>query len=229
MSIVKKYRAEVADVKNPIKDIYVVSLKSPDKQFKYKPGQFLHLTLDEYDPSMQWPESRCFSMQSSPREGDITITFSVAGKYTRRMATELTTGKNIWLKLPYGELFSRSYSKEKCVFVAGGTGITPYLSLFCDDSFSEYDNPKLYFGLKSKDFNLYNKSLDKAVKVNERLNINLVYENVDGILNKNKIYEENGNDSTYFVSGPPAMIKNFKEFFMENGVAENRIVTDDWE
>ena len=65
MAIIKKYPAIVEDIRHLLPDIYTATFSS-DKRFKYKPGQFLHLALDEYDPSQAWPESRCFSMQSSP-------------------------------------------------------------------------------------------------------------------------------------------------------------------
>ena len=82
----------------------------------------MHLALDEYDPSSGWPESRCYSMQTSPVNEFIKITFSVKGKFTTRMADELKQGKIIDLKLPYGDFFQQDHSKENVVFIAGGTG-----------------------------------------------------------------------------------------------------------
>ena len=75
MAIIKKYKSVVTDIQNPLKDIYVVLFKSMDKPFKYLPGQFLHLALDEYNPSCQWPDSRCFSMQSNENDEVVKITF----------------------------------------------------------------------------------------------------------------------------------------------------------
>ena len=66
MAIVKKYLAEVVHIENKVEGTYTVEFKSLSGPFKYLSGQFLHLALDEYDPSSGWPESRCFSMQSSP-------------------------------------------------------------------------------------------------------------------------------------------------------------------
>ncbi|MGB9599006.1 MAG: hypothetical protein ACPL7I_00520, partial [Myxococcota bacterium] len=59
----------------------------PDKKIpKFLPGQFLHFTLDEYDPSTGfWPESRVFSIASAPVENRIRITYSVKGRFTKRM------------------------------------------------------------------------------------------------------------------------------------------------
>ena len=81
-------------------------------RYKYYPGQFLHLAIDhEYDGSGQWPESRCFSMQSNPDEKTIKITYAVKGRFTKQMEEKLKIGSEVWLKLPYGDLFTQPHKK----------------------------------------------------------------------------------------------------------------------
>ncbi|MCK6615667.1 MAG: FAD-dependent oxidoreductase [Ignavibacteriaceae bacterium] len=225
MAIVKKYLSEVVSILNPFEGLYTVTFKSRNK-FRYLPGQFLHLALDEYDGAGQWPESRCFSMQSSPDEELIKITYAVKGRFTERMQRELHPGKEVWLKLPFGDLFQRDHSKENCVFIAGGTGITPFLSLFVHSSFAEFINPKLYLGFRAEHFNLYSEELNRST--NRSNKIKIFYENVDGMLDINTIYKENGS-AIYYLSGPPLMLKNFKTELTKFGVQEKNIVTDDWE
>lgn len=225
--IIKKYKVKVEKIENPIEDIFSLTFSS-DEKFKYLPGQFLHLALDDYDGIGQWPDSRCFSMQSNPDEELLKITYAVKGKFTNRMKNELHEGKEIWLKLPYGDIFQRGHNKNNCVFIAGGTGITPFLSLFNSDEFCFYINPKIYLGFRSKEYNIYEKELSEICN-NSKTLINIVYQNLDGILNINSILEENSVHSTYFISGPPIMIKNFKKYLIESGVSENKVITDDWE
>jgi len=134
MAIVKKYPAKIVNIKNHIEGVYTLEIESLGKSFKYEPGQFLHLAMDEYDPSGQWPESRCFSMQSAPGQPLLRITYAVKGKFTSRMEKQLQPGSEITLKLPYGDMFIKPHNKNNTVFIAGGTGITPFLSLFTDDS-----------------------------------------------------------------------------------------------
>ena len=141
MAVVKKYRTIIKEIEHPLPDIYRVTLASQDGRYRYKPGQFLHLALDQYDPSKQWPESRCFSIQTNPLEEYIKITYSVKGDYTKRMARELTPGKTVWVKLPYGDLFSTIDPKAHSIFIAGGTGVTPCLSLFTDEEFKAFQLP----------------------------------------------------------------------------------------
>ena len=229
MPIVKKYKSEVINIENPIEGLFVVTFKSLDSPFKYLPGQFLHLALDEYNPSEPWPESRCFSMQTCDDNEYLKITYSVKGKFTTRMSNELKVGKIIYLKLPYGDLFIKPHSKNNTVFIAGGTGITPFLSLFNSHYFIEYKNPYLYLGVRNKNFNIYQNEIDNAKLINPSFDYKIYFENTDGILNINKIFNNHGNNSTYFISGPPIMIKTFKNFLLENNTPLDNIRTDDWE
>ncbi len=250
MSLVKKYKAKVEQIINPLPDIFTVTFSS-DKKFLYLPGQFLHLALDEYDGVGQWPESRCFSMQSSPNEELLKITFAVKGNFTNRMKNELHEDKSIWLKLPYGELFTQPHNKANTVFVAGGTGITPFLSLFTNESFNEYTNPHIYLGFRTKEYNIYENELssvkqlrgEKGKKLHgvtqsrhrepqsktSNIAIKIFYEDRDGIIDIQNIFIENDTNSDYFISGPPIMIKSFKKYLISKGLEENKIRTDEWE
>ncbi len=200
------------------------------RPFKYRPGQFLHLALDEYDPSDAWPESRCFSMQTSPSATNIKITYAIKGNFTNRMAKTLKVGNEVWIKLPFGDLFTQKHSKKNTVFIAGGTGVTPFLSLFTDPSFEEYKASKIYLGFRNNSMNIYEKDF-VAFRANfeESCEPKIFYEDQVGILNIGDIFNENGTNSYYFISGPPAMIKKFKLSLVELGVALENILTDDWE
>ncbi|MDP3150313.1 MAG: FAD-dependent oxidoreductase [Ignavibacteria bacterium] len=226
MAIVRKYNATVEEIKNPLTDIFSVTFSS-DKKFKYLPGQFLHLALDDYDGIGQWPESRCFSMQSDPNQAQLKITFSANGRFTKRMADELREGKEVLLKLPYGDFFQRGHNKHNCVFIAGGTGITPFLSLFTDNSFSDYTTPKLYFGVRTNNYNIFSKELDLTKMINPDFDITIVNQDQRGKLDINLIYEAN-KDSVYFISGPPVMINNFKKYLLDQKISSEQILTDDW-
>ena len=225
MAIVKKYPAKVKTVFNFIGGVYTLELESLGKPFKYDPGQFLHLAIDRYDPSGQWPESRCFSIQSNPDEETIKITYAVKGKFTRLMEQQLQVGSTVWLKLPFGNLFTQPHNKTNTVFIAGGTGITPFLSLFTHSSFKEYINPHIYLGFRSKSYNIYATELSFI----NQLDPKIYFEDIDGLLSIIDIFSENGKESNYFISGPPLMIKTFKNELITSGLPENQVLTDDWE
>lgn len=224
----KKYKSKLISIINPIAGIYTLEFQSLSGKYKYSPGQFLHLALDlDYDGSSQWPDSRCFSMQSNPNEESLKITYAVKGLFTKKMEELLNVGSEVWLKLPYGDLFTQPHNKSNTVFIAGGTGITPFLSLFTFDSFKDYINPKIYLGFRSKSFNIYENDLERSC--NSSKFVKSFYEDEEGVININQIFSESDTESNYFISGPPAMIKAFKQALIRNRVQANHILTDDWE
>ncbi len=227
--IVKKYKATIVKIDNLIDRVYTITFKSNGRKFQFKPGQFLHLAIDtEYDGSNQWPDSRCFSMQTSPEDEYLKITYAVKGTFTKKMEKTLKEGGEVWLKLPYGELFDLGHDISNTVFISGGTGITPYLSLFNDSSFTEYINPILYAGYRNREYNIYHRELEKASNINTDFIINNVYEGESGILNIEKIFNENKNAHSFFISGPPKMILLFKQKLLSFGFSETNIYTDEW-
>lgn len=225
--LAKKYKVELVSISSSIKGIYTLEFRSLGRPFTYRPGQFLHLAVDSsYDGIGQWPDSRCFSMQSNPDNENIILTYAVKGDFTSMMERQLKIGSKIWLKLPYGDLFDRNHSKQNNVFISGGTGVTPFLSLFSHVSFNEYINPRIYLGFRSREYNLYQAELSSSFIIGNMLNI--IFQDEDGVLDINRIFSENGIASIYFISGPPNMINSFRTALIENGVAETNIITDDW-
>lgn len=236
--LAKKYRSTIVSIINPFTGIYTLEFRSLVGKYKFLPGQFLHIALDEdYDGSTQWPDSRCFSMQSNPDNETIKITYAVKGEFTHLMEQQLKVGSEVWLKLPYGDLFTQPHNKANTVFIAGGTGITPFLSLFTHESFNEYINPHIYLGFRSKDYNIYQDELDRMQKIrvirqdwcNTHKFVKSFFQDEDGIINIQQIFDENGIDSDYFISGPPVMIKAFKQALIASRVPPFQIKTDEWE
>jgi ferredoxin-NADP reductase len=226
--LAKKHRSELISIGNPFEGIYTLEFKSLARPYKYYPGQFLHLAIEEdYDGIGQWPESRCFSMQSNSGEETIKITYAVKGNYTKQMKHSLKKGSVVWLKLPYGDLFSQAHNKNNTVFIAGGTGVTPFLSLFTHESFHEYTNPKIYLGFRSNNYNIFQDELNHLH--NSSKLVKIFIEDIDGIIDISSIYNDNGPESNYFISGPPIMIKTFKLDLLNKGVPSENILTDDWE
>ena len=224
----KKYRSAIISIVNPFSGIYTLEFKSLNGKYKYHPGQFLHIAIDpDYDGSSQWPDSRCFSMQSNPNDETIKITYSVKGVFTKQMEQQLSVGSEVWLKLPYGDLFTQPHNKTNTVFIAGGTGITPFLSLFTHESFNEYIDPRIYLGFRSKEYNIYQAELNNPRNLLK--SVKYFYEDNDGLIDIRQIINESVKESNYFISGPPAMIKSFKNSLIEWGVPTTNILTDDWE
>ena len=207
----------------------------------FKPGQFLHLAIDNYDPGFHWPESRVFSVASSPtRLETIRITFSVKGKYTKRMFTEVEEGDIVWLKLPYG---SFTFTKHKSlIFVAGGTGITPFLSFLEHAIDNDIDNDiRLYYGVRKPEYLIFGSLLEQCKKSLKNFSQQIFIENSleaetnlrvhKGVLDINLIINSTKDikEGVYFLAGPRPMIESFKKTLKSKGIEDDRIFIDSWE
>src|SRR6266446_3893063 len=99
----RKIRCSWASLTHHRRRAYRPELGPGNRLPPFRAGQFLHLTVDDYDPSGFWPESRVFSIASSPAERRrIRICFAVKGRYTTKMEEAVKRSKEVWIKLPYG-------------------------------------------------------------------------------------------------------------------------------
>ena len=237
-----KLPAEVGEIIHHAEGVKSFILKPLKPCPNFRPGQFLHLAIDDYDPSFHWPESRVFSIASSPtRRENLRITFSVKGDFTERMYNDVKRGDVLWLKLPFGS-FSFPVRETKAVLIAGGTGITPFIS------FLEYVADKnlnmdinLYYGVRSPEYlifesllNICNNDLDgfKSHIYIEQDSKKCGLTNVrDGILPIETIIHEtiNNPESIFYLAGPQLMIESFSEEMIKNNINTDRIVIDKWD
>jgi len=243
-----KIKASVEAITKHGEGTYEVQFRPEGRVPRFKAGQFLHLTVDEYDPAGGfWPESRVFSIASRSGAERITIVYSAKGRYTKIIEERLAVGQEVWIKLPFGDFIIESRVKEgsDVVLVAGGTGISPFVPYLEElaESGGAGRRVSLYYGLRSPDQLLFGDILDRCWK-DKSLDLHIWLESdsselkgfpgldrKQGRLDANLIFEESKDFLTpdFFLSGPPAMIKNFKATLLAKGLKLGKIQIDEWE
>lgn len=115
----KLFSAEVLKLDEIAAGVFVLSYK---KQHNFKAGQVVAITVDLND------EPRLYSIASGEGEKEIRILFNVVleGKLTTQMAG-LKCGDQIYISKPFGNYTG---SKEAAYWIAAGTGIAPFASMF---------------------------------------------------------------------------------------------------
>jgi ferredoxin-NADP reductase len=227
-------------------DVYSLLLTPLKRIPKYRPGQFLHFALDDYDPQGGfWPESRVFSIASYSSES-LLLVYSVKGKYTKRMSQELHKGKNVWLKLPYGDFVIDANSEidQGVVLVAGGTGISPFIS-YLQKELSCPSNRRVHliYGIKNPALLQFSDILKDCIKnipgfsmdifVEETNNEATIFNSItlaQGIIDINHVWNKGTElyNPVFFLSGPPGMIQSFKKELSSRGSAQSNIKIDEW-
>lgn len=237
MGLPQKIRCQVADIIDHGEHVYTVDLLPERPVPCFQPGQFLHLALDPYDPSGFWPESRVFSIASSPSQRErLCISYSVKGRFTTRMEQELRMGGEAWVKLPYGDFVIRS-DRDVALF-AGGTGITAFTA-FLDGLTPAYPHRvTLFYGARRPELFLYRKMIATRAAALSQLTVHyFVEQDAQGDhIRAGRLSAEAALplvaaplDANYYLSGPPVMLHTLRAQLQQQGVAAPAIFVDAWE
>jgi NAD(P)H-flavin reductase len=248
MSLARKLPCTVESIVNHGGGVYTVDLKPASLLPPFKPGQFLHLTVDDYDPSSFWPESRVFSIASSPAERKrIRICYSVKGRYTAKMEQTFRVGGEVWIKLPYGEFVIDP--ADDVVLVAGGTGISAFTA------FIEALKPKhprgvwLVYGARSPELLLFREMILRQAANVANLRVMLFTETgseqlaaelaglpkppicISGRIALDAIWPlvPEVSSKVFYLSGPPIMLNTLSASLVARGILPANIRTDAWE
>jgi CDP-4-dehydro-6-deoxyglucose reductase/3-phenylpropionate/trans-cinnamate dioxygenase ferredoxin reductase subunit len=230
MAVVRRIPCVISRVTDHGERVYTVELKPSKAVPSFHPGQFLHLAIDPYDGVGFWPESRVFSIASSPRERDqLTITYAVKGAFTTRMERELVPGAVVWVKLPYGE-FAVDPTSDAVLF-AGGTGVTAFtafLQLLTPDA---PNRVLLFYGARTSDLFIYGPLVQACAAEVPSLTCTLVCEETQGRLAVDAAWPtiEPLDNPIFYLSGPPQMLTALSAQLHEQGATSEAIRIDAWE
>lgn len=235
MSTPRKIRCSVTDIVAHGDEVYTLQLVPERPVPAFSPGQFLHLALDEYDPSGFWPESRVFSIASSPRDrGRVSLCYSVKGAYTARMAKELCVGRSCWIKLPYGEFVVDGAADA--VLIAGGTGITAFRAFIEGLAVDHARRVVLLYGARRPELLIGRDVIEGQEKKVGTLHAFLFTERgageriLPGCIRLDILRDCPVDASAvYYLAGPPPMVAAFSAELGQGGVSTDRIRVDAWE
>jgi ferredoxin-NADP reductase len=246
-----RLKATVAEVIPHGIGVYQVRMRPETRIPRFRPGQFLHLALDDFDPTSGfWPDSRVFSIASGPGEEVLEIVYSVKGRYTSRMEREIAAGRSVWLKLPYGSFIigQSGQSATPVVLVAGGTGISPFVpfirAAMSQGGGTPVQRTVLHYGVRSPDMVLYTGLLAEAARSPGGIAWTLWIEKGQaatsdpdppmvrrsGRLDPVTVARDGeAIGADYYLSAPPAMVEHFRKRLRELAVADERVRIDEWE
>lgn len=248
MSMPRKLQCEVKAIADHGGRVYTVELEPSAPVPAFRPGQFLHLTVDEYDPSSFWPESRVFSIASSPRERDrLQICYSVKGRYTTRMEEKLKVGGEVWVKLPYGDFVIDG--ADEAVLIAGGTGISAFTAFIGALTPALAKPIWLVYGAREPGLLLFREMiLEQCGKVT---NFHVVFfaeaasdqfpkgmagwaappSCLPGRISVDSLWPllETPERKTFYLSGPPVMLSTLGGHLKGRGLPPDQIRIDAWE
>ena len=220
----KKYVPyNVEAVRHPNASTTEVTLR-PQKEAiqKQRAGQFLFVrfpgdkTLNEAHP---------FTISSAPDEDVLRVTIKASGDFTRDLFARLNQGMDALVEGAYG-MFDYKTGPQKQIWIAGGIGLTPFLSFVRDMNGSLAHDVDFYYTVRHPEEALFVDEIQAAAGKNPRLKAYIRYSATDGSLVVEDIVKNtNGNLGDYhvYLCGPLPMIQAFEKKFISLGMPGDNI------
>lgn len=180
-------------------------------------GQFLFV---RFPHTRTLNESHPFTISSAPHEGVLRVTVKASGDFTRALFTDLKPGMDAIVEGAYG-LFDYKTGGEKQIWIAGGIGLTPFLSFIRAMDGNLNHDIDLYYTVRHKDEALFVDELEAGAKTNPRLKVHIRYSATDGSLNIDDILKAAGGPVTghhIYMCGPLPMVQAFEQKFLALGL-----------
>jgi predicted ferric reductase len=197
-----------------------VTLTPKKDRLTHQPGQFLFV---RFPGDKVLNESHPFTISSAPGEDAIRLTIKASGDFTRYLFHNLRPGMDATLEGAHG-LFQHRFGGQKQTWVAGGIGITPFLSFMrhgnigCDVDF--------YYTVRTREEALFLDEIDAAAKQNPNFRPFVRYSIENGSLTADEIVKNsdgNFRERHVYMCGPYGMMKAFDEKFKAHGLSADNI------
>lgn len=240
----KFHKLVVAEVKPETADCVSVAFDVPSdllKDYAYIQGQHLTLKLIIDGKEVR----RSYSICSSPLLKEplrIAVKRVKGGVGSNHVNDKFKKGDIIEIMTPMGNFHTelKNTNRKHYVLFAGGSGITPMLSIIRTTLIAEPNSKlTLFYGNFNEAATIFKKELDELVKQNsDKLTVHYVFDKPEsashpkeltGMMSKDVVkgllakYVERNPVIEYFVCGPTPMMDNVKEVLESNNVNKNFI------
>ncbi len=237
---IKEVATKIAAIRTYSENLRVFRLTLPEGSgFSFVPGQFVMLSLPGLVDSSGRKVAKAYSIASSPSESGI-IELCIAGYPEGALSPKLfqkEVGDEVIITGPYGMFQLRKPVQKGTVFIAGGTGLAPIMSML----------RSLYAeGYKEKLWLFYSVSEPKLFMFKEEL---LGYERDNSLqlvvstsnpdsswqFEKGRVTEtfpkhaaEISKDAQFYICGPPLMVTDTIKMLEQFGFKKENIHKEQW-
>jgi predicted ferric reductase len=217
----KYFRYRVEQVERLHGSVVEVSLQAEEKKMPFRPGQFLFIG---FPGEKKLKEMHPFTISSAPGMEQLKLTIKSSGDFTHDLHTELKAGAEARIDGSYGGFDYKSGGRRQ-VWVAGGIGLTPFLSWVRDFGESLDFEIDLFYTVRTADEALFLEELQKAATRHAGFHVHPVFSNSDGRLDVDKIEAACGSvaGKDVYICGPVALTEAMRRQLLVKGVQAGKI------
>lgn len=216
--VIRKYRYTIDSIRKLVGGVVQITLKPLAGSLSFKPGQFVFARLVTGNgKSGEWHP---FSISSAPTDGTLQLSIKGLGDYTNKLIN-LEPGMQMDLEGAYGRFSYTNYASRDQIWVAGGIGITPFLSMMKDLPPKGY-RVHLFYSVKSEsemiDWPLMYQTM--YAKPESLRVVPYVVDQQAKLLDVDYIEQISGElqAKDFYLCGPPAMMSALKRQLKARGV-----------
>jgi predicted ferric reductase len=177
-------------------------------------------------------EKRPFTISSSPYDETLDFTIKLYGEFTNALS-KLKKDEEVIVEGPFGN-FTIEDDEKNLVFIAGGVGVTPFISMIRERIHSrKRQKITLIYAAKTKEDIVFKEELDNIKEEWFKKVYVLSQEKIeeegylDGRINREiieRFVDTNEIKNTiFYLCGPPQMVKDMKEILINIGIDKDNI------
>lgn len=242
--LVRRYDYLVTAVRPLDETVLEIVMAPVDRRLQARPGQFVFVTFysDPFNaqfhpvsvtsqgesavivlrPGDARDQFHPFSLTSPGGSRELSLAVKAVGDFTSALS-RLEPGAAARIEGPYGTFSHLDIPNRRQVWIAGGIGITPFLSMARSLAGDGFDID-LYWGVNTRPQAYFAEELDRLVRSLSGFRFHLVVEDVAGFVTPELVAERSGFEGAdLLIVGPPAMERALRSQFVAAGVADRRI------
>ena len=211
------------------KEILQIVLRPQGRPMTYEPGQFVFIRFLGAKAAGVTDEWHPFSISSAPTDPVLWLNVKALGDYTNILSS-LPPGTTAEVEGAYGRFSYREYDNPKQIWVGGGIGIAPFLSMARDLPKSGY-NVDLYYAVRTpSELVAWDMLANIASIQTTGLRLIPFVSQQSGHLSADYIEQVSGelSDREVFICGPTSMMTGLRKELRKKSVPDANIHTEEF-
>jgi stearoyl-CoA 9-desaturase NADPH oxidoreductase len=221
------HRAQVVGLRDEKPQVFTLQLKPLGAWPGFQAGQFVELSLDLNGRRL----TRCFSISSSPshfaQTGQIELTIRIKpqGRITPMLYSDLLRDQVLEISKAKGD-FVLANGQNRLLYIAGGSGITPFRSMLQELSQSQNTaNAMLLYYCSNEGDHLFSKEFDRLAAAYPHLKVVRIVTRQQGRFHADHLAEycADYRQRDVYLCGPAGLIQSARSILKDAGVPRTQI------
>lgn len=224
--LIRKHNYTVRAVYRVSPEVLELEMVPDGKSMDFTAGQFVFMAVKG---KLFYGDYHPFSISSGPSQNELRLTVKSLGPFTRGLVS-VAPGSKVAIEGPYGRFSYAALKNKYQIWVAGGIGITPFLSMA--RTFYGLDHRiDLVYAVHDLSEAVYSQELLMISRANPMFRVFLFDSVRYGHLDAAKLSQmcQGLAGKEIFLCGPPPMMASLRKQLRKSGVGDGNIHSEEFQ